>query len=132
MRMLNTFLREMITQSNTAFSLGILHIWRNMKYDILQQYLYLLIVFNGRKTLNNLIALSLWPVEVLLKVKDVLFKLRTKLHKRVFVFSYFHVNVISVLLETLIFDFYHASVIHINSLRVRSRWSGSREKYILF
>ena len=46
-----------------------------------QQSFYLLMVFRGRKTLNNLIAFSLWPVEVLLKVKKLLFKLRRKFRK---------------------------------------------------
>ena len=69
MRMLKTFFNEMMTQSNTAFSLGIL-----TKKDIVSSYLtisfcHLLIVFRGRRTLNNLIAFNLWPVEVLLKIQ---------------------------------------------------------------
>ena len=52
MRMLKTFFREMMTQSNTAFNFGILFI-----------------VFRGRKTLNNLIAFSRCPVDVFLQVK---------------------------------------------------------------
>ena len=52
MRILKTFLREMMTQSNTAFNFGILFI-----------------VFKGRKTLSSLIAFSRWPVDVFLKAK---------------------------------------------------------------
>ena len=47
MRILNTFFKEIITQSKTAFSFGIR-----------------LIVLRGRRTRNNLIDLSFCPVGV--------------------------------------------------------------------
>ena len=54
MRILKTFLRDMMTQSKTAFNFGMR-----------------LIVLRGRSTRNSLIALSFCPVEVLLEKKRV-------------------------------------------------------------
>ena len=67
--MLNTFFREMITQSNTDFSLGILLIvFRGLEREKEKEIKVFSNLFTKYlRTLSSLIAFSLWPVEVLLK-----------------------------------------------------------------
>ena len=79
MRMLNTFFKELTTQSNTAFSLGTrLIVFKGLKkknHKLTIDFLTIvnvLVYLNTLRTLSDLIVLKFVPVEVPLKHKTVL------------------------------------------------------------
>ena len=78
MRMLNTFFKELTTQSNTAFSLGTRLIvfkglGKNHKLTIdFLTIVKVLVYLNTLRTLSDLMVLKFVPVEVPLKHKKVL------------------------------------------------------------
>ena len=78
MRILNTFFKELTTQSNTAFSLGTrLIVFKGLKknHKLTIDFLTIvkvLVYLNTLRTLSDLMVLKFVPVEVPLKHKTVL------------------------------------------------------------